>query len=147
MNEGWEPEWIRCLLSYSEPPFDMTWGKSNMILSASQVIPIEVGMYYCLDITCSWKFIGNTGSRVQERGVLLETAAGKGYEGKREPEKNQNFLGLSSLRWSLRWEVKEKIPERKKIANKQGKATYKGMGTGGSGNERDRNVKGVRQWR
>lgn len=41
--------------------------------------------------------------------------------------------------------MKEKIPERKKIANKQGEATYKGMGTGGSGNERDRNVKGVRQ--
>lgn len=39
----------------------------------------------------------------------------------------------------------ENTRKEKKIANKQGKATYKGMGTGGSCNERDRNVKGVRQ--
>lgn len=145
-NQGRELECIRCFPSYSEPPFDMARGKPNMILSASQVIPIEVGMFYCLDIMCSWKFIGNTVSHVQERGNLPETAAEKGYEGE-NLKRNQNFLGLSSLRRSLIWEVKEKIPERKKVANKQGKATYKTILTGGSGNERDSNVTGVRQWR
>lgn len=69
-------------------------GKTKHDISTSQVFPIEVGMYYCLDTMCLWELIGNTVSHIEERGISPETAAEKGYQAKREPEKKPKWSWL-----------------------------------------------------
>lgn len=68
----------------------MTWGKSNVILSASQVIPIEVGMWYHMLMKAHWKY------RVP-REFYLKQLQRRAMRKRENLKRNQNFLGLSSL--------------------------------------------------